>query len=96
MPASRKKKKMSDAVASEVETEPPPPALSPEDAQQMSHHGEMSEYASPSENAPLVQMKGKEALQGAISGNLPSQKPPLNSVSPLLHGHTQMIDDCQL
>jgi hypothetical protein len=96
MPASRKKKKMSGAVAPEVETELPPPALPLEDTQQMLHHGETSEYTLPSEDAPLGQMKGKEALRSATSGNPPSWEPPLNPVSPLLHGHTQMVADHQM
>jgi hypothetical protein len=96
MPASRKKKKTSGAVAPKVETEPPPPALPLEEAQQTSHHGETSEYTLPSEDAPLVQMKGKEALRSATSGNLPLWEPPLNPVSLLSHGCTQTTDDYQL
>jgi hypothetical protein len=65
-------KKTSGAAAPEVETEPPPLVLPPEDAQQMSQHGETSEYTLPSEDDPIVQTKGKEALRGATSGNAPS------------------------
>jgi hypothetical protein len=94
MPASRKKK-MSGAVMPEVETEPPPPALPPEDARQMLHHGKTSEYTSPSKDAPLMQMKGKEALRSATLWNPPSQEPPLIPVSLMLCGCTQMVEDHQ-
>jgi hypothetical protein len=96
MPASKKKKKTTGTVVPEVETEPPPPALLPEDARQMSQYGETSEYTLPSEDDPIMQMKGKGALQGATSGNAPLQEPPLNPMSPLLRSHTQMIEYCQL
>jgi hypothetical protein len=72
MPASKKKKKTTGAVVPEVETEPPTLALPPEDARQTSQHGETSEYTSPSEEDPIVQMKGKGVPQGATSGNAPS------------------------
>jgi hypothetical protein len=61
----------------------------------MSQHGEISEYTLPSKDDPIMQTKGKGALQGATSGNAPLQEPPLNPTSPLLHDHTQMIENRQ-
>jgi hypothetical protein len=92
MPASKKKKKTSGAAAPELEAEPPPPVLPPEDARQTSQHGETSEYTSPSEDDPLVQTKGKEALRSATLGNTPSRVSPLDPMSPSLCGCTQMIE----
>jgi hypothetical protein len=92
MPASKKKKKTSGAAVPEVETKPPPLALLPEDARQTSQHGETSEYTFPSEEDPIVQTKGKGVPQGATLGNAPSREPPLDPMSLLLCGHTQMID----
>jgi hypothetical protein len=88
MPASKKKKKTTGTVVPEVETEPPPPALPLEDARQMSQHGEMCEYISPSEEDPIMQTKGKRVPQGATLENTPSREPPLDLTSPLLRGHT--------
>jgi hypothetical protein len=84
MPTSRKKKKTSGTVMPEVETKPPSLALLPDDVCQTLHHGETSEYTSPSEDAPLVPTRGKEALRSATLGNALSQEPPLNPASMLL------------
>jgi hypothetical protein len=96
MPGQGKRKKTAGADAPDTEIhslESEAGALPHEGVSLTSHHGETSEYTSPSKDTSLIILtRGKAALQSATLRNSPSRE---NTLDPIVHGSQEPIDDYQ-
>jgi hypothetical protein len=95
MKGKRKKTAGTDTPAAEIHSlESEAEALPPEGIGQMLHHGEVSEYTSPSEDqATARKTRSKVALQSATQRNSPSREKILD---PVIQGSHKPADDHQV